>query len=147
MTNAREMITAAVDEAQERNDMRDRIVMSFKIKEVIDEALKGFFKIKTQWIRGTPYHTGEAEGLNKALIFLKKYGIEGINLRDSNKVTAPLLEVFRSDMKGKICVDAPDWFGRCDIIHEPPPTILYVPEKLALKIFALGFLPLSKELT
>jgi hypothetical protein len=146
MNMTREMITAAVDEAQERDDMRDRIVMSFKIKEVIDEALKGFFKIKTQWIRGTTYNTGEAEGLNKALIFLKKYGIEGRNLRDS-KIVAPLLEVFRSEMKGKICVDAPDWFGRCDIIDSLPPTILYVPEKLALKIFALGFLPLSKELT
>lgn len=125
------------------NDVRDRIDMSYKVKEIIDEALKGFFKIKSRKIRGTIYNIGETEGLDKAKRFLEGWGIDGKNLREY-KIASPggaaLLELVRSEMKGKICVDAPEWFGRCE--HDvAPPTILYVPEKLALKMLALGCLP------
>lgn len=113
--------------------------MSYKVKEIIDEALKGFFKIKSRKRHsGITQNFVSAENLEKAKRFLEGWGIEYGCFRYV-MVVAPLLETVRSKMKDKICVDAPDWFVRCGSLASP--TILYVPEKLALKMLALGHLP------
>lgn len=108
--------------------LRERCEMSGKIGKIIEEALKDFRQLKTK-----------KEQLNKARRFLEKWGVECENFRDVG-INAPVLESLRLKMKGKICVSAPDWFRLCDP-EDVPPTILYVPEKLALKILTLGCLP------
>lgn len=121
------------------NDSQERIDISCKVKAIIDEALKGFFKVESRKRHsGITQNFVSAENLEKAKRFLEGWGIECDGFRYV-MVVAKILETVRPKMNDKICVDAPDWFGRCE--GSSSTTILYVPEKLALKMLALGHLP------
>lgn len=98
-----------------------------KLEEIISESLKPF---------------SEEHDLEKAILFLKKWGIKG-DCWAGTHLNAAVFEKIRSKIKGKICVDAPAWFGwsaRKLGLHNHP-NILYVPEKLAIKMLTLGVLP------
>lgn len=117
----------------------ERVVMSDKLGKIIEESLKGFFKVHSHRVGNTTRNVGDAEGLKKALRFLENWGIEYENLWNLN-AGAALFERIRLKMNNKVCVDAPKWFSRYES-HCAPPTILYVPEKLALRMLTLNYLP------
>lgn len=110
-----------------------RIEMSYKIRDIIEESV-------IDLCGSSP----NAKGMVKAKSLFEKWGIEYENLREV-RMSAAVMETVRMYMDGKVCVDAPDWFNQVSRVdpEEVPPTVLYVPEELAFKILALGYLPKS----
>ena len=119
-----------------RRKLTDRLDMATKLEKIIEQAVERFCEVRAN---GSKWPVRGCEGVSKALQLLEGFGIEGDNWKDV-RVDSRVMEMIRLKMKGKICCEAPDWFGNCDP-EEVPPTLLFLPEKLALKMLALNFLP------
>jgi hypothetical protein len=120
-----------------RKKLDKRIDVVAKLEKIIEQAVEGFCEVRAN---GSKWPVRGYEGVMKARRLLEDSGIDCDNWNDVKMMNSRLFEMARLKMEGKICCDAPDWFRMCDP-EQVPPTVLFVPEELALKMLALNFLP------